>query len=48
VNPGRPKQRQALDLTAVSTKWKKWSVIAGIAASNSVESHIYLRDDLTA
>jgi hypothetical protein len=48
VNPGRPRQRQALDLTSVSTLWQEGSVIACIAANNSVESYIYLRDDQTA
>jgi hypothetical protein len=48
VNPGRPKQRQSLDLTSGSTLWQKGSVVACFAATNSVESCIYLRDDQTA
>lgn len=48
MNPGRPKQRQSLVLTSVSTLWQKGSVVAYFAATNLDESCIYLRDDQRA
>jgi hypothetical protein len=41
-------QRQALKLTLVSTLMQKVKGIACIAATNLVESYLYLYDDKTA
>lgn len=46
--PWSSEQRQALELTSVSTLMRKGKGIARSAATNSVGSYIYLRDVKTA